>query len=681
MNKIKKPLKYILAFTIPFLVSAVCFGLVWFQFLQDVPQKSESYYLNDNYDSLTSPLTDGVVFTQDFTVGTSMYGIGLNFNVVDNTLDGQINVKLTDKTNGNLLMDYTNNIGSIFPAGYTCFTLDTPVTESGSRDYQLSVMIDYLTPEVSSGQMLSLRKSSKIMDGFGLFTESTIPADGSLAVMVVKDMIGTAPIKYYRFAGLLGSVFAGIIMLILVAFPKKKAVTVFLTVFFTGVMYHIALPVFSAPDEETHFNTAYALSSKTFDYDFEYHSDYFPKRNCDENRVFTDYNTSVFSYRYIYQNINRSTTASDIELIAPYSPHLYMFDLPYYVPSLVITACRILELNEVITAFAARGANLILYCIAVTLAWYFIPFFKNGLLAIALLPMTIHTGTSLSYDSMTLIISFLIISLALNCAYTDSKTDIKKLAALSTLCIIIAPIKIIYILLILLLFIIPNEKFKNSNWRWKYKIGTVVTSSLFLMFFHGFRFIEFLSILFPVASAAELQTIVETPVPLDASVTFSLSYLLSHPGVALKLISNSFFTKFTFYFGTIFGAALGYLNLAQVDINPVIIFAFVIVMFTAFIPHKDDKPLTVPFKLINLFIFIAVTGATVLRCIMWTPIDYDFIWGFQGRYLLPVLPLLMMSLQSKTIAVNKDISNIIIYSLFSLNLVTVLNTFIVVFSR
>ncbi len=680
MNNLKKFLKYILAFTVPFVVTAAAFGLVWFQYLTEVPSKSESYYLNDRYDSLTQPLSDGRVFTQEFTCYTSMYGIGLNFNVVDLSLDGEMKIKLTDKTDGAVLMDYTGNLAPVQQHGYTCFTLDKPITENGTRNYMLEISVKYHTPQVSSGQMLSLRKSSNPHEIFGKLTENGKTAEGSLAVMVVKDMLGTAPVKYFAFGGMVASVAAGLIMLALAAFPKKKIVAVFLTVLSVCTLYQIAMPVFSSPDEETHYNTAYALSDKMFGIEFDTGDSLLPKRVTDDDRMIADYRTSAFTYRHIRENFTfEKIRQEDARLTDVVSHRLPGFMMPYYGPALAISGARLAGLNGVVTPLLARFVNLIIFAVAVTMAWYITPTAKNGLLAVALLPMTIHIGTSLSYDSFILSCSMLLTALVLNCAFCPDKANYKKLAALAVLAVIISPAKVIYAILALMVFCIPNSKFKTNNFGWLYKFGIIAAAGAAVLYFNRQRLGLSFDI-FVKASARTLEVIADTPVPLGTA-TFTVGYMLAHPGVMFKLITNTFFSKFTYYFGTVFGASLGYLNLAEVKINPVIIAAFVLMMLICFIPHKDDKIMNIWQRVICVISFLGILAATVGLCLMWTPLDYDFIWGFQGRYLLPAMMPLVMALQSKSLTFNKDITNIAVYGLFSLNILAVLNTFIVIFSR
>ncbi|MBQ5755002.1 MAG: DUF2142 domain-containing protein [Oscillospiraceae bacterium] len=50
-----------------------------------------------------------------------------------------------------------------------------------------------------------------------------------------------------------------------------------------------------------------------------------------------------------------------------------------------------------------------------------------------------------------------------------------------------------------------------------------------------------------------------------------------------------------------------------------------------------------------------VAGLVAAACLTWTPINYEVIFGLQGRYLLPLLPLLMlMAGENPWLAAKKD---------------------------
>ena len=689
MEKFRKIIKYIAAFTVPAAVCIVMFALVWFQYLQEVPYKSQSWLLNDSYDSLSSPLTEGRVFTQDFKVKGPVNGFGLNINRIDNTLDGTLYVQMINNETGEVVMDYQNNFGVINPISYTGFTLDSPLTECKDYDLTVKVRADYLTPQVTAGQMLTLKKSSAVMDGFGRFSEDGKTADGSLAMLIIADIVGNQPVKFFRIVAVVCSIAAGALMLLAVALPEKKILAVFLTLLTVSSVYRFVLPVYSAPDEETHYNTAYNLSNKWLGVDNDLYR-VVAKRQCDTKSVFTDYQTSVFTYRYMMEHFTDSATGAD-RIVYEECDYLFGYKLPYILSAAGITAGRLLNMGGVMTAFMARFANVIFFCIMMTVAWAMAPFAKMGFVALAMLPITIHAGTSVSYDSFIIAFGFVVTAMCLHCMFSKEKLSVKKLTVLAVLCVLSAPLKSAYLLIPAFILGIPDNKFTGKKQRWIYKTAVLALSFAHFGFYNMNMVMTTLGITAPVVEVAApvaetAARVAESVIPVvavpETVATFTLGYMLAHPGVLLKMVINTFFTYFTYYFETMTGGRLGYLHLAEIEINPMIITGFVIAVLFGFIVNKEDLPvLSIWQKLLALAIFGGTLGILVVGCITWTPMDYSYIWGFQGRYLLPVLPLALLAGQSGKISASKDISPFLLYSVFSLNIFTLLNALIVVFSR
>ncbi len=692
MKNFKKILKYISAFAIPAVICFVLFGLVWFQYLQEVPSKSQSWLLNDNYDSLSSPLEEGRIFSQDFTIKGPVNGFGLNINRIDNTLDGTLYVQMINNETDEVVMDYRNNFGVINPISYTGFTLDTPLTEYKEYDLTVKVWAEYLTPQVSAGQMLTLKKSSAVMDGFGQFTENGKDADGSLAMLIIADIVGNQPIKFFWTVAAVCSVMAGVIMLMIVALPKKRVLAVFLTLLTVCSLYRFILPVYSAPDEETHFNTAYNLSNKWLGVENDLYR-VVAKRQCDTKSVFTDYQTSVFTYRYMMDHFTDSAEGAD-HIVYEECDYLFGYKLPYILSAAGITIGRLLNMGGVATAFLARFMNVIFFCIMMTAAWCAAPFAKMGFVALAMLPITIHAGTSVSYDSFIIAFGFLVTALCLNCMFSKEKLSDKKLILLAVLCVLSAPLKSAYLLIPAFILGIPADKFKSKKYSLIYKFIVLTLAFGHFGFYNMNMVMTTLGITAPavevaapvVEAVADAAVAVENAIPVvavpETVATFTLGYMLSHPGVLLKMVINTFFTYFTYYFETMIGGRLGYLHLAEIEINPMVLIGFVAVVILGFIVHRDELPvLNIWQRLLAIGIFGCTLGILVVGCITWTPMDYNYIWGFQGRYLLPVLPLALLAGQTKHLSYTKNISPFILYSLFSLNVFTLLNAIIVVFAR
>ncbi|MBQ3007977.1 MAG: DUF2142 domain-containing protein, partial [Oscillospiraceae bacterium] len=619
----------------------------------------------------------------EFSLKISFFSVGVNFNVINTSLDGTLHATLHDADTQQILMDYTGNLGAISTTSYTVFNLDTPVTEEGMHNYVLSLSVDYLTPEVTQGQMLSLKKSSVTAKDFGTYSENGTVAEGSLAMLIVNEMIGHLPIRYYMYVGIGCSFAAGILMLVYIAMPKRKTLAVFLTLLTVCTAYQFVLPVYSSPDEITHYNTAYKISNGWLGVESESNK-ILPMRDTDTKTAFTDYNTSAFTYRYIMNHFGDKVDGSE-KMDMTTNKYLRGYRFPYLLSAAGITAGRMMNLGGVATAMLARFLNTLFFCGMITAAWYFAPVAKLGFVAAAMLPMTIHVGASVSYDCFIISMAFLLTAVVLNFIMVKQVLDWKKLLLLGLLCIMIAPLKSAYILIPLIIVAIPSDRFKNKKLAYAFKTVVLVLCCLHFMRYTSGKISGVVKKSSrQIAQTTVAETAAETAVAEGTKKisNFTIGYMLKHPGVLLKMVISTFFENFTFYFNSMIGGYLGYLNLSEVTINPLMLSGFIIILILAFVRENEETPLmSIPVRLLAVAVFAGTLAILVGACITWTPMDYTTIWGFQGRYLLPVLPLIMIALQSKGLTKTKDLTTFILCSLFTLNIFTVLNAFIVILSR
>ena len=93
------------------------------------------------------------------------------------------------------------------------------------------------------------------------------------------------------------------------------------------------------------------------------------------------------------------------------------------------------------------------------------PVHKWVLLILSLMPITLSQGGSLSADSFTIAISFLVIAIFLKFSFDYKKKDIKKkdIGILFILILMLALSKQTYFLLVFLFFLIPAAKFGSKK--------------------------------------------------------------------------------------------------------------------------------------------------------------------------------------------------------------------------
>ncbi len=164
------------------------------------------------------------------------------------------------------------------------------------------------------------------------------------------------------------------------------------------------------------------------------------------NKVFTDNNPSA----------TVPFTSVSFVAIITYSP------VPYLAAAFAMIIGKILNFSPIILMYIGRLANLLVWIFLIYMAIRITPIHKWVLLMLSLMPMAL-LGASLSADSFTIAICFLVIAVFLNYAFNNNKKEIelKDIGILFILMLLLALSKQTYFFLVFLFFLIPVNKFGN----------------------------------------------------------------------------------------------------------------------------------------------------------------------------------------------------------------------------
>ena len=146
---------------------------------------------------------------------------------------------------------------------------------------------------------------------------------------------------------------------------------------------------------------------------------------------------------------------------------------------------------------------------------------------------------------------------------------------------------------------------------------------------------------------------------------YSFSHLMQYPLVAVKVIAYTLVTRMAGYVYGMIGGNLGWLAY-EVD-AVLVLFLLGWTMLTA-LAVKEDKDngsvvavMPVKHRIVSLILCFATVVATLLIMLLsWTPLGSPVVEGVQGRYFLPVLPLILVALRNKKIMLQHNIDHILI---------------------
>lgn len=395
-----------------------------------------------------------------------------------------------------------------------------------------------------------------------------------------------------------------------------------------GAVFNIVILPLSRYDDHAHFWRIYEISSGNL---VSKVTNEFPKSVkdliIDEDGV---YHINDITYSYMQEKAKLKLNKDEKE---PLAVGLSSGASPIsYLPQLVgVTIGRVLQLNPLTIAYLGRIANFIAYLIIMYWAIKLLPKdkWKNIFIIIALLPMTMNMAMSLSPDAMIISVSFLAISYMLHLKYKAENVGWKQAAIIGALCMLPTVCKTVYFPLVFLFFMIPKDKFKNKMTRWGYFAGIVV-------FCLG------------VYSVWQRFLSSEVAAAIHTNATEQFFYAIADP---MRTLMNLINTINTYISEFIFPMIGGW------NTNHIVSVGFIVLLLIAtFAIHKKaDKPENEEVELerkdriiMGLISIIVILLSFAGMYVLWTEATKNVIDGVQGRYFLPILPLIMLALERNT---------------------------------
>lgn len=142
--------------------------------------------------------------------------------------------------------------------------------------------------------------------------------------------------------------------------------------------------------------------------------------------------------------------------------------------------------------------------------------------------------------------------------------------------------------------------------------------------------------------AARATRASQSVVSEEDSETYSPLYLLTHPVETVLLVVRSVLRNGDHYLRTLVGGSLSYYTL---DLSWCWVAVLYLLLCWAALPAAGETSLLPQgrYRVGAAFAALACCALAVAGCLVWTPVHYDTIYGLQGRYFLPVLPLLLLT--------------------------------------
>lgn len=318
-----------------------------------------------------------------------------------------------------------------------------------------------------------------------------------------------------------------------------------------------------------------------------------------------------------------------------------------------LPAYWILQLGELgaLAVYIATGA----------LTLKIIPFKKNLMMIIMLLPVVIQEASSFAYDSFNNALAFLTIAYILYLKVCAEKVGWKQVFALAVLAVGLLVGKVVYVLLLGLVFVVPLRKLDLKFGRSK----TIVINETWIRQ-HRVRVIVFLLVGLCACAAGSFMFLERLGYGEIGKLV--LGYLASFSQLLRLLV-----TTVLVHWKTWMKGLTCYLGWMDVPASELFMwFVVVSVCLTAVMHHGKAADLTTVQLMDSKFsgmnkvvwygVFVAIFVAVLMSMIRWGGFIYGIdgslplsdsmrllprIEGVQGRYFFPILPLLLIPIHTR----------------------------------
>ena len=360
------------------------------------------------------------------------------------------------------------------------------------------------------------------------------------------------------------------------------------------------------------FESGEVKTSKAFDY----------SRNLKLN--INNVPNSYEEFNNIYNYLNANSNVNGIGMV---NENKYIsYDKYSYLPSAtIIWLGKILKLPYTMIFHLGKIMNLLVY---VTLMFFAIKNAKIGkklLFVLGLLPSTIFLASQYSRDTIITAGIYLAISTFLNCYCTNEKMNRKNLLIFVFSVLIACSSKAIYIPYLLLLILLPNNKFsEKTNAKWI----KILILLLFVISMSTF-----------ILPAANSTPGVASDVRGGNSSTGSQIEIIKNQPISFikvfsKFVINELSNQFTY------NQSLGrWHNFIVIDGLKYYVMLAIILLCSICSDlgektERIDKKLRISLIAITIFVTCLICGSMYLS---YTPVGYSTITGVQSRYYIPLL--------------------------------------------
>ncbi|ROL61851.1 DUF2142 domain-containing protein [Bacteroidetes/Chlorobi group bacterium ChocPot_Mid] len=421
----------------------------------------------------------------------------------------------------------------------------------------------------------------------------------------------------------------------LIKIAKPEWVFLILGIFF-GLYFVFLNPPWQSNDEDRHFVHSYFIAKG-----------YFVAEQGD-NKIGGVIPVNVVQVPLMFQGIRFSDSIKiskskleELERI-PLNPEnkqffhdqLYSYNIVGYIPNVIgIFLGQVINSNPVWLNWWGRIGGLAFYLVIIFFAIKFAPVYKNVLMLYALTPMPLYQGASVTYDILSISLTFLFFAVVLKYAFeSESYITHRELLFIVLILLVQRFAKDGYPLLPFLFFVIPASKFKlKLKSIYVYLIMFVFCVALYYL--PNWTWGKIIA-----AQGYHLEKSVALLKDLMKNQAMNIDYQMQNPGkVVSNIIGNINYFRQEWTGGTIGRFGYSYTLLP----NWFFLLHGLILLSVGFLESK--KEIVVRFWQKSIFFVVgvgSVLGIIVMSYFI-SPVGANMVFGLQGRYLIQAVPIIL----------------------------------------
>ena len=474
-------------------------------------------------------------------------------------------------------------------------------------------------------ETLEINKYKKIFTYLYLFL-------GVLTIIVASIIVAKFPLLSRGMSIGMMAVLVGAIVAIYISNNILK--NVIIITLNLGMIFSISTNFNHAIDEKKHFMTAFNIAFGNFDYVENPITD----SGIEQLPQISKFSTiNQFLEKKYEPNITNEVNKEDI----PSTPAEYNC-LGYLPAALGIFIGKTLGGSIIDIYIMGRIFNLVFYTFLITIALKLIPYKKNIFAVIFLMPMALILAATYSNDGYCIGTVAIFIAYCLKLKYEKETINIKDFGILIGLFLLMLTAKsMAYILVGCIALMLPIKATLKKNKKYL-PIITIV------------------SIISVIILILGVITVKNTHIKEDAraagniSVSGQINSILHNPVLDIRVAANHIkntFLNMNWY--KMLHDDKFFTENCQVVLIPLMLFMLYVAI------TEDDYNFKISNKVVMIVTFLFVYGMTSLVLYLsFSPVGSLNIGGYQTRYIIPILPLLLFCLSSNNIIVkNKENRN------------------------